>query len=181
MFMPGADHFLPVWLLYVINEVYHTAIDAPNFPRHRLRYGPKEIRGTRDELETLLKEAIQSRFITFYDLEKLAGKCTSMSVAVPPASLYTYHMYKKISQCQRALYSSTRIPVAPNSGLCSEMELWLQVRSRMNGASWYDSAHHPLPTTGASDASSSSWAGVVHGTLARMMYSGLQQTSRRGG
>ena len=114
------------------------------------------------KLETLLKEAIQSRFITFYDLEKLAGKCTSMSVAVPPASLYTYHMYKKISQYQRARYSSPRTPVAPNSGLCSEIELWLQVRSRMNGASWYDSAHHPLSTTGATDASSSSWAGVVH-------------------
>ena len=33
------------------------------------------------KLETLLKEAIQSRFITFYDQGKLAGKCTSMSVA----------------------------------------------------------------------------------------------------
>ena len=94
----------------------------------------------------------------------MAGKCTSVSVAVPPASLYTYHMYKKISQCQRALYSSTRIPVAPISGLYSEMELWLYVRSRMNGASWYYSSHYPLSTTGASDASSSSWAGVVHGT-----------------
>ena len=29
--MPGADHFLPVWLLHVFKEVYHTAIDAPNF------------------------------------------------------------------------------------------------------------------------------------------------------
>ena len=34
----------------------------------------------------------------------------------------------------------------------------------MNGASWYDSSHHPLSVTGATDASSSSWAGVVHGT-----------------
>ena len=34
----------------------------------------------------------------------------------------------------------------------------------MNGASWYDSAHHPLSITGATDASSSSWAGVVRGT-----------------
>ena len=49
--MPGADHFLPVWLLHVIKEVYHTAIDAPNFPRHHLRYGPKEIRGTRDKTD----------------------------------------------------------------------------------------------------------------------------------
>jgi len=35
----------------------------------------------------------------------------------------------------------------------------------MNGALWYDLAHHPLSTTGSSDASSSSWAGVVHRTL----------------
>ena len=34
----------------------------------------------------------------------------------------------------------------------------------MNGASWYDSAHHPLSITGATDAFSSSWAGVVRGT-----------------
>ena len=49
--MPGADHFLPVWLLHVIKEAYHTAIDARNFTRHHPRYGPKEIRGTRDETE----------------------------------------------------------------------------------------------------------------------------------
>ena len=35
----------------------------------------------------------------------------------------------------------------------------------MNGALWYDLVHHPLSTTGSSDASSSSWAGVVHRTL----------------
>ena len=58
-----------------------------------------------EQLETLLKEAIQSCFIMFHDLEKLAGNCTSMSVAVPSSSLYTYHMHK-ISQYQKAGYSS---------------------------------------------------------------------------
>ena len=103
--MPGAEHFLPVWVLHVIKKVYHTAINAPNFPRHRLRYGPKEIRGFRDEtdkFETLLKGAIQIHFIAFHDLEKLAGKCTSMSFAVPPVSLYTYHMYKKIRKIPKS-------------------------------------------------------------------------------
>ena len=42
-----------------------------------------------ENLETLLKEAIQNRSITFHDLEKMAGKCTSISTADPPASLYT--------------------------------------------------------------------------------------------
>ena len=160
--MPSAGHFLPVWLLHVIEEVYHTAIDAPTFPQHHLRYGPKEIRGTRDETDET-RDPIQGG-----DPESLhhvfGGKMYQHECCRTPASLYTNHMYMKIRQHQRARSSSTRIPVAPNSGLCSEIELWLQARSRMNGASWYDSAHHPLSTTGASDASSSSWAGVVHGT-----------------
>ena len=48
--MPGS--VLTVQLLHVTEEVYHTAIDASNRPRHHLRYGPNEIRGTRDETGT---------------------------------------------------------------------------------------------------------------------------------
>ena len=47
--MPDSDNFLPVRLLHVTKEMYTTAIDVPNLPRHRLRYGPKEIRATRNE------------------------------------------------------------------------------------------------------------------------------------
>lgn len=38
-----------MWLYHVIQEVYHTAIDAPHRSWHCLRYGPKEIRGILDE------------------------------------------------------------------------------------------------------------------------------------
>lgn len=65
------------------------------------------------------------------------------------ANLYTCYMYQKISQYQRARYSSSRTPVVPNSWLCSKIKLWLEIRSRMNGTSWYDSAHHTLATPGA--------------------------------
>ena len=50
--MSGSDHFLPVRLLHVTEEVYLTAIDAPKRPWYRLRYGPKEIRVIRDETGT---------------------------------------------------------------------------------------------------------------------------------
>ena len=117
------------------------------------------------KLELLLNGALQDGWISFPNLEKLAGKCTSMSVAVPPASLYTYHMYKQIAQFQRTGGSSlfAKIKVTANSGLRSEMELWLDVRARMNGASWYDAAHHALSISGATDASSTGWGGVVRG------------------
>ena len=42
-----------------------------------------------------------------------------------------------------------------------EMEQWLAVRKRMNEVSWYDPAHHSIAITGAIDASSQAWGGVV--------------------
>ena len=53
------------------------------------------------KLEVILTAAITSGWISFVDLERLAGKCTSRSVAVPSASLNTYHMYKHIARFRR--------------------------------------------------------------------------------
>ena len=149
--MSGSDHSLPVRLLHVTEDVYtrpstHQIFLGIVCDTDRWRFELSETK--LEQAETLRKEAIQSCFIMFHDLEKLAGNCTSMSNAVPPSSLYMYHMHKKISQHQKAGYSSIRIPVAPNSGLCSKMELYLDVCSRINGASWYDAAHHPLRPRG---------------------------------
>lgn len=48
---------------------------------------------TLDKLEDILSTAIQERFISFATLEKLAGKCIRMSVAVPPAGLYIHYIH----------------------------------------------------------------------------------------
>lgn len=60
-----------------------------------------------ENLEALLENDVDDDWTSATNLEKLTGKCTSMSVAVPPASLYTYHMYKKVTQYQygRGVYS----------------------------------------------------------------------------
>ena len=50
------------------------------------------------KLEVLLTAAITSGRISFVNLERLAGKCKSTSVAIPPASVYTYQMYKHIAK-----------------------------------------------------------------------------------
>ena len=47
------------------------------------------------KLDVILLEAIDSRSISFKQLEKLAGKCTSISVAIPLASRYAHHMYRQ--------------------------------------------------------------------------------------
>ena len=83
-----------------------------------------------EKLEHILSDAITSGAITFQMLEKLAGKCTSLSVAVPVAALYTHHMYKQIASFQRTggRHRSTAISIPKNSGLMFEMEKWLEVR-----------------------------------------------------
>ena len=54
------------------------------------------------KLEAILRDATDSRSISFSQLEKLAGKCTSMSVAVAPASLYSHHRYRQIAVIKRS-------------------------------------------------------------------------------
>ena len=89
------------------------------------------------KLEVILTAAITSGWISFVDLERLAGTCTSMSVAVPPASLYTYHMYKHIAKFRRTggRVKAAMIAVQKGRGLSDELHTWREVRHRMNGAS----------------------------------------------
>ena len=88
------------------------------------------------KLEAILRDAIDSRSISFDQLEKLAGKCTSMSVVVPPASLYTHHMFRQIAAFKRSgsRKNLSSIAVSKRSGLRFQMERWLVVTSRLNGA-----------------------------------------------
>lgn len=53
------------------------------------------------KIEKVLREAVTSNIILLATLEKIVGKCTSMSVAVPAASLYTHSMYIQIAKCKK--------------------------------------------------------------------------------
>ena len=93
-------------------------------------------------------------------LETLACKCTSMSVAVPSTSLYTYHMYRPIAhfRCTGGSSILVRVDVHSNGGRRYEMEIWLVVGKRINRASWYDPNHNSIAITGTTDdVSSQGW------------------------
>ena len=117
------------------------------------------------KLKVMLTTAITSGRISFLDLERLAGKCTSMFVAVPPASLYMYHMYKHIAKFRRTggRVKAVMIAVQKGRGLRDESDSWRELRHRMNGVSWYDPTHNLPKLTGATDASSSGWSKIVRG------------------
>lgn len=114
-----------------------------------------------DKLKAVLTDVIATRSSSFPMLEKVAGKCTTLSVAVPVAALYTHHMYKQIAVFQRTggRNRNMEIGVPQNGGLMFELLRWLEVRGRFNVASWYRAEHQVISLTGASDASSSGWGG----------------------
>ena len=87
--------------------------------------------------EVIFTAAITSGWTSFVELERLAGKCTSMSVAAPPTSLYTYHMYKHIAKfrCMGGRVKEAMIAVKKGRGLSDEFRTWREVRHRINGAS----------------------------------------------
>ena len=86
-----------------------------------------------------------------------------MSDAVPPTSLYTYHMYEHIAKFHRTggRVKEAMIAVQKGRGLSDEFRTWREVRHHMNGAPWYDATHHSIKLTGATDASPSGWGGIV--------------------
>ena len=114
-----------------------------------------------DKLEVIPHRATDDKSITFAMLEKLAGKYTCMSVAVPPAALYAHYMYRAIGDFRRSggTRKNTEIAVEPNSGLRFEIDRWLEIRRSMNGSSWCRAAHRMLTLIGATDASSEAWGG----------------------
>ena len=86
-----------------------------------------------------------------------------MSVAVPPASLYTHPVYHQIATFKRP--GSRQIAVLERNGLRFEMERWLEVRIRLNGPPCYDATRHVLTISGATDASSQAWGGLIRGSF----------------
>ena len=85
-----------------------------------------------------------------------------MSVAVPLASLYTYHRYKDIAKLRRTGggVRAAMIAVQKGRGISDKFGTWREVHHRMNGPSWYDATHQSIKITGATDASSNGCGGI---------------------
>ena len=96
----------------ILDIVYYTPFRGFEVPESKL-----------ETVELLLNNVFQDGWISLPNLEELGGKCTSMGMITPPASLHTYHMYKTIAQYQRSWGSSmfAIISSMPNNGLRSEM------------------------------------------------------------
>ena len=108
---------------------------------------------------SLVEAILDSNQVSMTDLQRLAGKCMSMSMAVPGARLFTNEITLAISRASR---SSRPLPLSVPLRL--EIEHWLFLNSWSGFLPWRSERHHQFVMY--TDASSNRWAGVLNPTAA---------------
>ena len=109
------------------------------------------------KLHALIEQALAAGSITVTRLEKIAGKCVSMSVAIRPASLWTHYMFAAINRAKGPV-----IHLGSRPDLCAELRIWLDLSTTSQEGPWYKARHYEVAlTAGSSDASSNQYGGVV--------------------
>ena len=104
---------------------------------------------------SLVEAILESSHVSITDLQRLAGKCISMSMAVPGTRLFTNEINLAISRASR---SSRPLPLS--GPLRREIEHWLFLKSWSGFLPWRLERHHQLVLF--TDASSYCWAGVLN-------------------
>ena len=104
---------------------------------------------------SLVEAILDSSHVSMTDLQRLAGKCLSMSIAVPGARLFTNDIYMAIS---RASHSSRPLPLSVP--LPREIGHWLFLKSWTEFLPWRLERKQQFVL--CTDASSYRWAGVLN-------------------
>lgn len=118
-----------------------------------------------DKLQQLLSQALEAKEVSFRTLQRVAGKCMSMSVAIRPASLWTHDMFAASAALERSGDSTVDLSRASNAGLVAEFKQWLALTATSQEGPWQRARHFSASLTkGSSDASSVAWGGVVNTT-----------------
>ena len=99
---------------------------------------------------TLVQETLQSTYVSVKTLQRLVGKCTSFSRAVPAASLFKKEMNAAISKGIRS-----QKPILLRGALRGEISYWLLLETWDNPLPWRDERH--IQESVATDAYVSGW------------------------
>lgn len=103
----------------------------------------------------LLEEVLKKKTVSLRTLQKLAGKTTSLSLAVPGARLYTSCIFQAIS---RAIFRGRPVPLSGD--LLREIQTWRFLHSWDGFLPWRPEFHAHV--TLSSDASNTGWGGIIH-------------------
>ena len=102
----------------------------------------------------LIRETVSWSIISVKTLQRLVGKCVSLSIAVPAALLFTREMNNTIFKGLR-----TSCPVRMYPPLHQEISHWFFLETWNDPLPWREERH--IRVSLASDASASGWGGLV--------------------
>ena len=112
------------------------------------------------KLIALVEEILKKGISNFAQLEKVVGKCRSMSVAVPAAALYTREQYRTLKNEERPHKRGEGKEIIISKELREELEMWVQLSTKLNGAKWKKPGNIRIAMQGFSDSSSRRTAGI---------------------
>ena len=116
-----------------------------------------------EKLQLLLRTALDEGGLSFRTLERIAGKCMSLTVAVRPASLWTHAMFAVLSKLEKTGTSRIDLASHAHADLLGEFKQWMTITSTSQEGPWQRARHFTaVLTCGATDASSTGWGGVVN-------------------
>ena len=102
----------------------------------------------------LVRQVLAGTTVSILTLQRLVGKCVSLSLAVPAALLFTRAMNGAIGQSHRLVR-----PIPVQGLLKDEIAHWLFLENWDDPLPWRDERHVRLKI--ASDASGSGWGGCI--------------------
>ena len=102
----------------------------------------------------LIREALDSRFVSIKMLQRLIDKCVSFSLAVPVARLFTRQMSAEVSKGMRTMKR-----IAAQGALRAEIAYWLFLERWDDPLHWREKRH--LQVKIATDASWTGWGGPI--------------------
>lgn len=116
-----------------------------------------------DKLQLILRETLAAKELSFRTLQRIAGKCMSMTVAIRPASLWTHAMFAVLAALEKSGMSVVYLERPSNADLVGELKQWLGLTATSQEGPWQRARHFSASITkGSSDASSVAWGGVVN-------------------
>ena len=118
-----------------------------------------------DTLQKLLREALAAGHLSFRTLQRIAGKCMSMTAAIRPASLWTHTMFAVVVELDKLGRCSVDFMHDSRADLVSEFTQWLGITATSQEGPWQRARHFSATLTkDSSDASSVAWGCVVNTT-----------------
>lgn len=108
-----------------------------------------------DKLQHLLRTTLDALELSFRTLERIVGKCMSLTVAIRPAALWTHAMFAMLSKLDRTGASSIELTHDSHADLLGELKQWSRITVTSHEGPWQRARHFTATLTdGATDASS---------------------------